>query len=314
MEDLKQYQPGANKLIHHLDHLKLIKEGRVCGAIHLSFWPNANCNLNCSYCCGRNVMDRSKEINFQEYDDMLEVLIEKGLMALEFSGIIGEPTLWTHFDDGVRLAWERGVSLSLITNGTTLKNIPDSTLKMFKWIRISIQSPQHFESIDFGRLKELTRVSTSYMLAEGEEDVNKKLYNMYKKIEDKGIIMRVAVARPCSYVFENHIRHGVHSLGEPMFFSEKPSGKALGCYMAWVRGAVDWNGYFYPCPAIQLNPEYNGFIPEKFKLCHISNLEEWLDKNPPKDLGHKCTFCNCGKENNDLIHTLLKGVEDVDFV
>ena len=312
--DLSRYQPGANKLIHHLDHLKLIKEGRVCGAIHLSFWPNAKCNLNCSYCCGRNVTDRSKEVSLEEYKSMLDVMVAKGLKAIEFSGIIGESTLWKYFNEGVREAWERGLSLSLITNGTTLKDIPDETLRMFDWIRISIQSVQHFNSIDFKRLQALTRVNTSYMVAECDVDMNKKLYSMYKNIEDKGIVMRVAVARPCSAVFENHIRHGVQSLGEPMFFSDKPSGTPDGCYMAWCRGAVDWNGNFYPCPSIQLNPENNGYIPEKYKLCHISELENWFEMNPPHDLGHRCTYCNCGYQNNQLIHNLIKGIDDVDFV
>jgi hypothetical protein len=99
-----------------------------------------------------------------------------------------------------------------------------------------------------------------------------------------------------------------------LFFSDKEMGSPFGCYSAWIRGAIDWNGNFLPCPSISLNEEYEGFVPEEFILCHISKLEEWLNENPPHDLGYRCEICNCGKSNNDFIHNLLQGGTDIDFV
>ena len=64
----------------------------------------------------------------------------------------------------------------------------------------------------------------------------------------------------------------------------------------------------------QLNDKFDGEIPDNFALCHISELENWLINNRSRDLGYKCDFCNCGKEHNDLIYNLIKGIEDVDFV
>lgn len=311
---MKQYQPGSHKLMHHTEHLQNIKEGYPCGPIHLSLFPNSKCNFNCSYCLGKNITNRTGELGLEEYKKLLHVLINNGLKAVEFSGLIGESTFWKHFNEAIEYTWKTGLCMSLITNGTNLKDIPDDTLKIIDWIRVSIQSPQHFDSIDFDRLKKLTRISTSYMLAEGDLDTNKKLYNVYKKIENKGIVMRVAVARPCSSPFEIHIKNAVHALGEPMFFSEKPSGKPLGCYAPYYRAAVDWNGNFLPCPSRQLTYDSEGKIPEGFALCHIKDLEVWLKNNPPHDLGYRCDFCGCGKQNNDLIYSLLHPVDDIDFV
>ena len=113
---------------------------------------------------------------------------------------------------------------------------------------------------------------------------------------------------------ELHIKEYINSLGDHVFFSDKGTGIPLGCYMAWIRAAIDWQGYFLPCPSIQLNEEYIGRIPPSFCLCHISELEEWLLNNKPHDLGFKCSYCNCGKEHNDFIHGLLEEIEDAEFV
>jgi len=94
----------------------------------------------------------------------------------------------------------------------------------------------------------------------------------------------------------------------------KEIGSSQGCYMLWIRAAIDWKGNFLPCPSIELSREHFGLIPESFGICKISELEQWLCENPVHDLGYRCSFCNCGKDANDFIYSLLQEVEDVEFV
>ena len=57
-----------------------------------------------------------------------------------------------------------------------------------------------------------------------------------------------------------------------------------------------------------------GRIDKSFMLCHVDDPEEFLTKTTPHDMGFRCGFCNCGKENNDLVHDMLSEVADAEFV
>ena len=100
----------------------------------------------------------------------------------------------------------------------------------------------------------------------------------------------------------------------PLMFFGKPSGQPKGCYMPWIRAAIDWNGNFITCTSPEMTPEAGANIPQDHELCKVENLEKWLKDNRPRDMGHRCSFCNCGKEINDYIHGVLQEVQDVDFV
>lgn len=307
----KQYSPGLHKLIFHFDHLKKIINHEIVAPIHVSVWPTPKCQLKCSYCCCRNITDRSKELGLEEFKSTVNVLVKYGTKAIEFSGG-GESLLWPYFNEAVRYVYDKGIKLSLITNGFLLHTVPQDILSKFQWIRVSIISRRQISNIDLEYVKKATRVSSSYIIG-NDEDLSCIEY-LFELAKQKGIIIRVAVQRPSTLQRENDVENKVNKFGEPLFFSKKESGKPLGCYMAWIRAAIDWNGNFLPCPSMQLNLDSEGKIPENFPLCHISNLEEWLKSNPLHDLGYKCKFCNCGKEHNDFVFNLLQGVEDVEFV
>jgi organic radical activating enzyme len=307
-----RYSPGTHKLIRHLSHLQNIVNKIPVSPIHVSVWPNSKCNLNCSYCCGRNIEEKNRinELSIEEYKQAIDILKKYGTLAIEFSGVIGEPLLWKWLDEGVDYAYKNGLNLSLITNGILLKKISKETLSKFSWIRISLQSISHAKSIDWENIP--TKYNASVII----HDTNSfnDIKNLYEFAKNNNIVIRVASVRPCSIDWENKVRKEVEKYGYPLFFAYKERNPSKGCYMPYIRGAIDWNGNFLPCPSVELNEENLGYIPREFVLCHISNLEKWINENPPHDLGYKCGFCNCGKEENDFIHELLENVEDVDFV
>jgi MoaA/NifB/PqqE/SkfB family radical SAM enzyme len=309
----EQYQPGIHKLIHHIDHLKKIKNKEVCGPIHLSFWPNSDCQFRCEYCMGKNIKNRIGEISLEEYKSMVDVLVTYGLKALEFSGAIGEPLLWKYFNAAVEYAHTKNLKMSLITNGIKLTDIPDSIISKLSWIRVSIQSLNHLKTIDLNKISKLTRISCSYIVSNDLENME-EIKDIFYYVREKKLITRIAIQRPAEKQDIEILKVFINQYGDPLFFSDKELGKPLGCYIPWVRAAVDWNGNFLPCPSIQLNYDCEGKIPEGFALCHIKDLEAWLINNPPHDLGYRCEYCNCGKEINDMIYNLQEGVEDVEFV
>jgi len=305
----KEYKPGVHKLLRHLEHLDSISKGISVAPIHISVWPTNKCQLNCDYCCCRNTMRNNSELDIELYKKALKIFKKYGTKAIEMSGG-GEPLLWKNIDEGVDFAHSLGLKQSLITNGLALKDISANTLSKFEWIRISVQSAEHAEKIDYAKIP--VKTSLSYMVS--DDTKLSSLINLHIFSKSIDIPTRIAVVRPCLQERVDEIKNLVDNLGAPFFFSDKSLGKSKGCYMAWIRAAIDWNGNFLPCPSIQLNKENEGFIPDSFILCNIENIEEWILNNIPHDLGYQCSFCNCGKEENDFIHELLKEIIDADFV
>lgn len=305
-----QFQPGTQKLIYHVEYLNKIINNEIIAPIHLSIWPTFKCQFKCEYCCCKNTPESNNELNINDFKNSIDVFEKYGTKAIEFSGG-GEPLLWKDFDEAVNYCKSKNIKLSLITNGIALKDKNHDILNKFDWIRVSLQSINHANLINFKNIP--TRISASYIIKTDENlNIIKKLYDFAK---ENNIVIRIALQRPSTGIREEEVFNEVHKFGNPLFFSKKELGKPLGCYMAWIRAAIDWNGMFLPCPSVQLNEEYEGFIPDNFKLCHINNIEDWLIKNRLHDLKYNCNFCNCGKENNDYIHNLLNGdILDVDFV
>jgi MoaA/NifB/PqqE/SkfB family radical SAM enzyme len=309
MKDYREYSPGVHKLIHHLGHLKSIVAKEHIAPIHISVWPTMKCQFKCTYCCCKNETDREKEIDLLEFKNALNILGKYGTKAVEFSGG-GEPTLWGQFNEGVQHAYNLGMKVSLITNGLTLQDIPKNVIDKFSWIRVSLQSLRHAEGLNFKNVS--TKISCSFIIPDYISIPSIKY--LYDFAVNNNIIIRVATKKPCSESLEVAVEKEISKYPSHIFFSSKTSGKPSGCYMAWVRAAIDWRGNFLPCPAIHLNEKDEGKIPENFPLCHIRDIESWVISTVPHDLGYRCELCNCGKDNNDLIFNLLNGVEDVDFV
>lgn len=327
-EDNKWKLDGINKFIHHLDHIKKIKDGNVTVApIHISIWPTIKCQFDCSYCCCKTLINsNNSDLKLDDLKSAVDVLLKYGTKAFEFSGG-GEPVMWEHFEEAVGYIHKRGGKVSLITNGVqlsknykgSLNKISESTLSKLKWVRISYQSLNHAKTIDYDLLDKVTASSpfkyTGSFIVPKERTKEKEIEKLFSFCKEKNIPLRIGVERPCSPEREEQISTMVSKYGSPLLFSNKEHGSPLGCYMAWVRAAIDWHGNLLPCPSMQLTYESPGSLPEDFKLCHISNLEEWLINNKPQDLGYRCNFCNCGKQQNDFIYKLKEEEpENVEFV
>jgi organic radical activating enzyme len=308
------FQPGLIKLIHHQEHLAKIERRDVVGPINIDIWPNNTCNFNCKYCCFGEYFNGHKrdgiELELDDFTHAIDVLQKYGLKAVSFSGG-GNPIMWKYFDEGVDYVYKKGLKISLVTNGP-MTLAKQETLLKFNWIRISIQSLNHAKKCGFELIPDNVRKSMSYIIF--DEHTFSSIEKVFEWAKEANTIIRVAPIRPCKQEWSNKVRDEISRLGEPLLFFDKPSGAPNGCYFAYVRGAIDWNAKYLPCPSIELSPESFGKIPEDFAVCHVKDLEEWLINNRPRDMGYRCTHCNCGREVNNYVHSLLKKVEDVNFV
>ncbi len=306
-----KYKPGIHKLIHHQEHLAKVERGEVVGPIHISMFPNNYCQLDCPYCSFGNTVRTKEELSITDFKTTVDVLTKYGLKAMEFSGG-GDPLLWSNFNEAIPYAHSKGLKLSLVTNGIALKSIPKEILGLFTWIRVSIRSAKYAAKMDMDWIPDNVKRSMSFVV--DNQKAIEELGKLYEWAKENNTIIRVTPMRPTTWEREEEVREATEKHGEPLLFFTKARGTPLGCYMAWFRAAMDWKGNFLPCPSMEVTFESFGKIPEDFGLCKASELEKWLIENPPKDLGYRCSFCNCGKDINDYVHGLLQEVEDVEFV
>lgn len=102
------------------------------------FWEITNeCNLRCLHCCVDSGLPLMGELNTEEAYDVVEQLVKMKIFELTFGG--GEPLVRKDIFDIAEYARDRGIKVSLMTNGMisddeTIKKIK----KIFNIVQISL--------------------------------------------------------------------------------------------------------------------------------------------------------------------------------
>ena len=99
---------------------------------------STRCNLTCSF-CPREVSPQGKN---DLAPDLLEAALEaSGARELRFSGL-GEPTVSRSFAAGIEAAASRGVSVSFVSNGTTLAALANKRLdfSLLRHLTVSVDA------------------------------------------------------------------------------------------------------------------------------------------------------------------------------
>ncbi|MEW5758320.1 MAG: radical SAM protein [Candidatus Omnitrophota bacterium] len=81
---------------------------------------NNKCNLKCDFCYFPWEKMCERDMNIEEFKKFLEYDIFKNVIRVSLTG--GEPLLHPQFFEFARLASQKGIAVSLVTNGTLLKN------------------------------------------------------------------------------------------------------------------------------------------------------------------------------------------------
>ena len=96
------------------------------------------CNLKCKHCYSNSGAIREEELTTQQAKDVVDQIADAGVTALAFSG--GEPLTRSDFFEVARYAADRGLYISVATNGTLLTKETVQKLKAAKvnYLDISI--------------------------------------------------------------------------------------------------------------------------------------------------------------------------------
>lgn len=134
------------KIFYHSEKIRDILSEKRTAPIYVRIKPTNTCNQNCYYCSSKddNVPEERKldyyaSIPWEKLQEIICDLGDMGVKAVTFSGG-GEPLIYPHIEDALRLVKEKGIDYSIISNGQALEGQKAELLADAKWIRISLES------------------------------------------------------------------------------------------------------------------------------------------------------------------------------
>jgi organic radical activating enzyme len=279
---MNSYVSTGMKLLRHLDQLKKFQEGEKIFPISLQVAPTSRCNLNCSFCSNAN-REKHEDLDSRKIIDFID---RAKPLTVEWTGG-GDPTMYVEMNDLIKYANKRGFQQGFITNGIQLvEKIP--SLKVLKWIRISLNSLDYVKDIEIPKDYYGT-LGFSYVI---NEKTNSNTIVKLKQYIEKYQPKYVRVVPDCQTTSEQlDQRNEVYSQvvqgwGSPVFYQAKK--------------------YSQPkrCSSVVLNDTSERTFHEKFRWF---SMEEYLEaiKYPPEpfDSG-SCTSCVFGQQN-ELLEAVL---------
>ena len=147
------------KIMHHPDRIADLKQGKMPKPISAIIYPSALCSQDCSWCSYRLSNYTHMLGSFGEkdpltgvvnhnpnrmctYEKMIELLDDLSLIgckAIEYSGS-GEPTVHPKHKEFFQYTLDKGMDLSLVSNGVNWKDGVVDILSRAKWVRVSIDA------------------------------------------------------------------------------------------------------------------------------------------------------------------------------
>lgn len=282
---------------------------------HIS--PEGACNLKCPY-CSVTYRDTHSRIPLPRIKKYVEDLMERGLKAVILTGG-GEPTLYPHFNELVQwIKKEKGLSVALITNGTTSSKIDAETLYCFSWIRVSINVFPGWENKISLRKQDLNEeciVGCSMVYTSEHEagldlsrgDTLDKVSQVADSCNAKYIRLLPNCLLEQDQLVQQHIslKQLLENIKDKRFFQQyKVHGtpKSNICHQAYFRPYLSEEPYagdgqpgtVYPCDSVVLNNAVTHFAKE-YQLCKPEDILEFIDgkitqRFDPKQACKGCVF------------------------
>lgn len=304
----KLYTSTTSKLLHNLDRLEEFKQG-IFRPISIQLAPTDKCNLNCIFC---SVKDRPmKELSLDECINTLTTFKKLGAKTVEITGG-GDSTMYPHINQLINIAYDLGYKIGVITNGVLLnKKVTYDNIKKLTWVRVSLNCLDYIENIILDIPDNVT-LGFSYVW---NDFSNMKILDKIKDYSNKYDADYVRIVPDCLDVkkiekFKKDIANTIN-MYPGFFFQQKEYTVPSRCRMGYIKPFVNSDGYIYHCSA---NPLINRQFNDKFRICHINDIEEsW--KNPvPFDTSNcqkgKCFF----KEHNELIEEVILDIKHKEFI
>ncbi|MEA1961532.1 MAG: radical SAM protein [Bacillota bacterium] len=139
--------PYSNlKIFAHPDKLEAIKKEERTAPVYVRIKPTNACNHRCYYCSYadndlglRDEVKVRDRIPWPKMQEIINDLGDMGVKAVTFSGG-GEPLVYPEIAVAMRAVLDKGIDLSIITNGHRLHGQIAEILSSAKWVRISLDA------------------------------------------------------------------------------------------------------------------------------------------------------------------------------
>ncbi len=139
--------PYSNlKIFAHAEALKRIENDERIAPIYIRIKPTNYCNHKCYYCSYadsalglRDSVNKQDQIPWEKMQEIISDMGDMGVKAVTFSGG-GEPLVYPYIVQAMRGMLDKGIDLSIITNGQLLKDEKAEILTHAKWVRVSFDS------------------------------------------------------------------------------------------------------------------------------------------------------------------------------
>lgn len=294
-EQEHKYTSTGIKFWRHREQMESFWSGKGKSVISTHISPEGACNLKCPYCSvtHRDVHNRIELDVIKKY--VLD-LKTRGLKAVILTGG-GEPTGYKHFNELVRFIKREGLSVALITNGTLTRRIDDDVLKMFSWVRISINAFEGWEDkIEFPYDKVSddciigcsTVFTASHEKAEDAADPVKMLRRVSKVADNCGaqyirLLPNCLLEQEDLIKMHDELDDVLAEVDDDRFFHQyKLHGAPYTkrCHQSYFRpylSEVD-GGTVYPCDSVVLNDAIAQFD-RMYQLCRADDVLDYLDRN-----------------------------------
>lgn len=157
--DIKATPYSNLKLFAHTEKLEAIKKGELAAPIYIRIKPTNACNHNCSYChygSGKYLelegQEARNQIPWRKMEEIIDDISNMGVKAVTFSGG-GEPLVYPYILPAMKTILEKGIDISIITNGQKLNGEIAEILSKAKWVRISLDSAK---AETYSRIRSIT--------------------------------------------------------------------------------------------------------------------------------------------------------------
>jgi len=307
--------------------IKLIKDKVFCNSIttngfvtpiHLQWIPTNKCNFNCSFCSCRD-RDLTMEHDISHARDAIEQFAAIGTESVTITGG-GEPTLYKHFDDLIKIFLNNNIEIGLVTNGLKYKNLNYDLLKNMRWLRLSL-------SDEYGPIEKMIDVletlnnnlgpidlSTSYVVTQFNverisaiiETANRLKLSHVRIVND--ILNPMGMRDNCSELFKQH------DLSRIIF---QPRSEYLpgvkDCWISLAKPIIGADENIYPCCGVQYAiKDTKKDLTDQFSMGSLADIDEiWSEQK--RFNGSVCEVCYY-TGYNELISRLKAPVKHLKFI
>jgi hypothetical protein len=320
----KTFTSNTSKLLKHLDKIKLLQDGKRPSPVmfHLSI---ANpCNLTCSFCCFAN-RTLKEMLTLDQIKKAIDSFVELGATGMEITGG-GEPTLHPDFGKVVNYAYEKGLKIGVVTNGTTITkwhNVGGVWDKL-EWIRLGMYGFYEGYEYDIEALRTYPNltIGAAYIWdenfatsinpnitgkwgeTEGVDTKGKRLAKhrqtpehfdkMLEWVEKEKIPTRIAfnsiktsdLIAQDIEMIRTQIKDKDLKYAFLSDFNYKGTRRNHNCYMHNFKPFVFTDGNVYVCPCAEMAVENSWKVNPEFKICDIDGIMDFYN-NVQKDNGIK---------------------------